>query len=283
MAGQSMLMGEAFGKSFQYGKRKISSLSNEEFNKLSSHDIQVQILTDYQTLIPTMHKAIQESTKFQALIIREMGEILKTIPAELQHFFFGSEGYQGPRDASGSQFGVVTDVKGTISPNLGGFSTSFGVSKGILTALAQGHTIEEILEATGDAGLEALDELGFDMSKIIPPPKKKTVTYKKPIPLARPDVTVPVTERDTRKKQLEDYVKSLHSQIEAEEGNLRRLKGMKNSSAYQWTSADRNSAKRKTKGQQRANIDREIRRVENLIKDYKGKLAGSQQLLRNYR
>ncbi len=33
MATQSMVMGDAFGQAFQYGKRKISAMSNEEFNK----------------------------------------------------------------------------------------------------------------------------------------------------------------------------------------------------------------------------------------------------------
>ncbi len=89
MAGQSMLMGDAFGKSYQYGKRKISSLSNEEFNKLRPEDLANDIQADFAALIPSLAVAMKKSTEFQSLIIQEMGTILKSLPKEFKEFVTG--------------------------------------------------------------------------------------------------------------------------------------------------------------------------------------------------
>ncbi len=90
MAGQSMLMGDAFGKSYQYGKRKISAMSNEEFNALTPADLAKDITADFTILIPELKLAMQQSTEFQKDIIIEMGEILKDLPDIVKQFIFGS-------------------------------------------------------------------------------------------------------------------------------------------------------------------------------------------------
>ncbi len=87
MAGQSMLMGDAFGKAYQYGKRKISAMSNEEFNKLTPEMLGQSIVTDYNAIIPSLEQAVQSSTEFQRIIIQELGNILKSIPADVLKFF----------------------------------------------------------------------------------------------------------------------------------------------------------------------------------------------------
>ncbi len=83
MAGQSMLMGDAFGKAYQYGKRKISAMSNEEFNKLSPSDLSNQIVTDYSQMIPSLSTAVKNSQAFQSLIITELTKIARSIPADV--------------------------------------------------------------------------------------------------------------------------------------------------------------------------------------------------------
>jgi len=83
MAGQSMMMGDAFGKAYQYGKRKISAMTNEEFNKLTTGDLGREILTDYTAIIPSMTQAIKQSTTFQSFIIHELAEIVKNLPKDL--------------------------------------------------------------------------------------------------------------------------------------------------------------------------------------------------------
>ncbi len=52
MATQSLVMGHAFGEAFQYGKRKISAMGNEEFNKLKLEDLAANMFESYKIIIP---------------------------------------------------------------------------------------------------------------------------------------------------------------------------------------------------------------------------------------
>ncbi len=107
MAGQSLAMGEAFGKGFQYGKRKISSMSNEEFNALNFQQLSESIATDYKVMIPSLEKSIQASETLQRTVIQQMGELIKTIPSEILNFFGGLIGKETtPTNTSG-----ITNVR----------------------------------------------------------------------------------------------------------------------------------------------------------------------------
>ncbi len=72
MVAQSLAMMEAAGKGWQFGKRKISSLSNEEFNKLTPHKILEDALGEYKLMIPSMTQAFDESRQLQTKIIEVM-------------------------------------------------------------------------------------------------------------------------------------------------------------------------------------------------------------------
>jgi len=91
MAAQSAVMGEAFGKHYQYGKRKISSMTNEEFNKLDGGDIFGSIVTDYKKIIPQVAQAMTASKEFQDRIISELIAIVPRIPGAIQEGLFGQQ------------------------------------------------------------------------------------------------------------------------------------------------------------------------------------------------
>ncbi len=78
MAYQSLVMGDAFGRAFQFGKRKISAMSNEQFNALNITQMFEQISNEYTRMIPTVEKAMQQSLELQVTIVKEL---LKTLPA----------------------------------------------------------------------------------------------------------------------------------------------------------------------------------------------------------
>ncbi len=78
MAYQSLVMGDAFGRAFQFGKRKISAMSNEEFNKLDVVTMFESISNEYIRMIPTVEKSMQASLELQVTIVKEL---LKTLPA----------------------------------------------------------------------------------------------------------------------------------------------------------------------------------------------------------
>ncbi len=69
---QSGVMAQQFGMNFQYGKRKISAMSNEEFNKLTPQQMQVDFSTMIEGMIPTFEKSLRDMRPFQRMIFIEM-------------------------------------------------------------------------------------------------------------------------------------------------------------------------------------------------------------------
>ncbi len=107
------MMGEAFGKGFQYGKRKISSMSNEQFNALTADDLGKSIQTDYNQIIPHLGQAVKQSSDFQSLVIKEIIDVIKNLPADIIGGFTGTSTPETTSTAA-SVYGVsgtVTDVR----------------------------------------------------------------------------------------------------------------------------------------------------------------------------
>ncbi len=75
---QSGVMAQQFGMNFQYGKRKISAMSNEEFNKLTPEMMQADFANQIKGLIPTFEKSLQDMRPFQRMIFVEMLAVMKT-------------------------------------------------------------------------------------------------------------------------------------------------------------------------------------------------------------
>ncbi len=89
MAAQSFAMGHAFGTSFQYGKRKISSMSNEEFNALSATDLHGELQADIRAMIPDMNTSFKQMERFQIDIINSMVNTLRIAAADFLEFISG--------------------------------------------------------------------------------------------------------------------------------------------------------------------------------------------------
>ncbi len=86
MAAQSMIMGDAFGRSFQYGKRKISAMSNEEFNALDTKSLVSEMTTMYKEITPNLIQMMKDSTELQNQVIAQMLDI----PREALSALFGA-------------------------------------------------------------------------------------------------------------------------------------------------------------------------------------------------
>ncbi len=72
MATQSLVMGESFGKAFQFGKRKISAMSNEEFNKLNIEDVASEMFKAYDKITPKLQESMEKSQELQEFIVKQM-------------------------------------------------------------------------------------------------------------------------------------------------------------------------------------------------------------------
>ncbi len=79
MATQSFLMMQMAGAGWQYGKRKISAMKNEEFNALTVNALLQQEVADVRQAIPTIIKSIQDMTPMVGHIVAQYGEFIKEI------------------------------------------------------------------------------------------------------------------------------------------------------------------------------------------------------------
>ncbi len=75
-------MAKQFGENFQYGKRRISAMSNDEFNKLTPKMIQDNANAELKAMIPSMQDSITDMRHFQEFMIKEMiqtiGDLLRS-------------------------------------------------------------------------------------------------------------------------------------------------------------------------------------------------------------
>ncbi len=83
MGAQSAVMGEAFGKHFQYGKRKISAMSNEEFNKLTSADLFDDTLHGFKEMIPKLEQSMRRTEGLQSFVIEQLIRYVRSIPDDI--------------------------------------------------------------------------------------------------------------------------------------------------------------------------------------------------------
>ncbi len=84
---QSYLMMYFAGSAWQYGKRKISAMSNEEFNKLDMKTLLEQHTMELKSVIPTLERSLNDVTPLVAILIEQYGdfikEALKAVPQAL--------------------------------------------------------------------------------------------------------------------------------------------------------------------------------------------------------
>ncbi len=81
---QSYLMMYFAGAGWQIGKRKISAIPNDQFNKMSAKDLLEGFTADLRSTIPTLERSLKDITPLIATLIEQYGEFvtiaLKEIP-----------------------------------------------------------------------------------------------------------------------------------------------------------------------------------------------------------
>ncbi len=73
---QSAVMAKQFGENFQFGKRRISAMSNEEFNRLTPKILMENANAELKSMIPSMEQSIKDMSEFQTFLI---GEFIRMI------------------------------------------------------------------------------------------------------------------------------------------------------------------------------------------------------------
>ncbi len=79
MGAQSLVIGKMFGEGFQYGKRKISAMPNEEFNKLTFESLMSNAREEIKASVPTMNAAMQDMKPMVEVVVREFFEYVTLV------------------------------------------------------------------------------------------------------------------------------------------------------------------------------------------------------------
>ncbi len=84
MAAQSAALAISFGENFQYGKRRISAMSNEEFNKLTPLSLSLRAQQEMSSIIPTLLASMKEYNQTMTPEILQMfGQMVKQLQQEV--------------------------------------------------------------------------------------------------------------------------------------------------------------------------------------------------------
>ncbi len=88
---QSYLMMYFAGSAWQYGKRKISAMSNEQFNKLDMKTLLEEHTMELKSVIPTLEKSMNDVTPLVSIMIEQYGdfvrEAIKALPEAFGNIF----------------------------------------------------------------------------------------------------------------------------------------------------------------------------------------------------
>ncbi len=96
MGAQSFIMMFQAGEGWQYGKRRISAMSNEDFNKLTPERLLQNQAATLRSSLGTIEKSMNDMTPMIATIIHQYGEFLKVVIRETPSVFLGVTGGKTP-------------------------------------------------------------------------------------------------------------------------------------------------------------------------------------------
>ncbi len=96
LGAQSFIMMYQAGEGWQYGKRRISALSNEEFNKLTPQSLMERQAMELKGAIPIIEKSMNNMTRMIPMMMAQFGdftrEAIKAIPQALANVVADTEG-----------------------------------------------------------------------------------------------------------------------------------------------------------------------------------------------
>ncbi len=116
---QSYLMMYFAGSAWQYGKRKISAMSNEEFNKLDMKTLLEQHTMELKSVIPTLENSLNDITPLIRILIEQYGDFIKEALKALPQALLNAIGQ------SGGQFANVPTTDNTTGGNVPATMASF--------------------------------------------------------------------------------------------------------------------------------------------------------------
>ncbi len=97
------------GAGWQFGKRKVSGMSNEEVNKMSPNEFLMKLHGETRTMVPTMAQGMKDMTPLITTTVEQFGsyirEAIKALPQAIGNIF--QQSYQG----ADNPYGNITNVR----------------------------------------------------------------------------------------------------------------------------------------------------------------------------
>ncbi len=159
MGAQSLVIGKMFGEGFQFGKRKISAMPNEEFNKLTFESMMSNARSEMQASIPTMIKAMEDMKPMVTAVVHEfvdyLGLVLKEAPAQAARL--GGEIFGNIPAESEEFLKRLQDIAAAVIPSLPEASAYSATIQ--LTAIEDTHDKRVALQEIENARVKRLQEL----------------------------------------------------------------------------------------------------------------------------
>ncbi len=190
---QSYLMMYFAGSGWQYGKRKISAMSNEQFNKLTPEQLLQQHSIELKNMLPTLEKSLNDVTPLVKILIEQYGDFIKAalaaVPHALEHAGLPILTGQAKVDYDKNFFDTLKDLfpsipsagattgPTTITPPTGGTFGNQGFTTGGVKVWFEGNLItvkerETILKLRKDRRDKEIAAFGdTTVAPSVPPPK----------------------------------------------------------------------------------------------------------------
>ncbi len=103
---QSAAMALGFGSFFQYGKRKVSAMSNEEFNVLTPEALTAQLMSSINNMIPTVEQSFHQMEQMNEMILQAMAKYFDQAVGFLDRWIT----QRGQNFVSNIQSGIVDPI-----------------------------------------------------------------------------------------------------------------------------------------------------------------------------
>ncbi len=116
---QSYLMMYFAGAGWQIGKRKISAIPNEEFNKMSANDLLQGFTADLRGSIPTLESSLKDISPLISVLIEQYGDFARTllteVPVVSKDVLFGDQGIFSPTQTGNKA--LIDDINKALGGN----------------------------------------------------------------------------------------------------------------------------------------------------------------------
>ncbi len=166
MGAQSFIMMQMAGAGWQYGKRKISAMKNEEFNALTVNSLLQKEVADVRQAIPTIIQSMNDMTPMVSEIVKQYGDfILAAVNAlvPVAKTLTGTGGQPAPLAEFGKSIGdyLIGTPETNIPMNIQGAATSIGESTSTFSeALKTRHYNDIVLKMK-----QSIKNMSYDVTQ----------------------------------------------------------------------------------------------------------------------